>query len=286
MTLAAGEIRREALRVMKRLLDSDCFLLPVDDEQFGVFSPRNKYQSPVQKVALEVVNTLHRADLLTRRPSTRASFEGVSEYRLSKVGRAWWQRHNGGADPFQAQHQLRGSIVVDEGAGGVRTYTGNLGEAPLGWLSRRKGPDGKPFLTSDEVAAGERLRRDYTFAQLSSRVTADWEGFLAHVDRSGGGEAGNISDIAMDARARVSDAIQAIGPHLSDVLIATCCYLQGLEQAEQSFGWPQRSAKIILKIALGRLATHYGMGMSGPPARRSHTWHARKDGASKAAPYD
>ena len=51
----------------------------------------------------------------------------------------------------------------------------------------------------------------------------------------------------------------AVGPGLSDLLIAVCCHLEGMEAAERRFGWPQRAGKIVLAIALDRLAAHYGL---------------------------
>jgi hypothetical protein len=70
--------------------------------------------------------------------------------------------------------------------------------------------------------------------------------------------ADSISDIAMAARQRFNKALGAAGPALSDLLFDVCCHLASLEQVEDARGWARRSARVVLKIALDRLATHYG----------------------------
>ena len=51
----------------------------------------------------------------------------------------------------------------------------NEGESPIGWLKSRKDRNGRPLISEEQYAAGERLRADYWFAHLSPRVTSNWE---------------------------------------------------------------------------------------------------------------
>lgn len=148
----------------------------------------------------------------------------------------------------------------------------NLTESPLAWLASRKDKDGQPLLAAQEFDAGERLRDDFWFAQMTPRVTANWTLLLS----AGGGGRGapdigpDIRDSAIAARERVRRALAAVGPDLAGVLIDVCCHLKGLEVSEKTNGWPQRSGKIILQIALRQLARHYGlMPATGPDAARS-----------------
>lgn len=160
-------------------------------------------------------------------------------------------------DPFQAQHRLSARRQIRLGSEEIVVEV-NDGESPLGWLRRRKGGDGKPLLSESQFEAGERLRRDFTIGQMTPRVTADWSRPI-----SGGAgrprDPAEIAHHALAARQRVSQAIGAVGPGLSDILLSVCCHLQGLEAAERGFGWPKRAGKLVLQIALDRLAAHYGI---------------------------
>lgn len=138
----------------------------------------------------------------------------------------------------------------------------NADESPLAWLRRRKGKTGTALITEEEFAAGERLRADFTFAQMGPRVTANWSAALSAASGSRRGAPGagvEIADGVLAAGERVRRALGAVGPELSGILIDVCCHLKGLEDLERSAGWPQRSAKVVLQLALVRLARHYGI---------------------------
>jgi len=132
-----------------------------------------------------------------------------------------------------------------------RVVAVNMVESPLGWLARRG------HLTAVQVAAGERLRADHCRAGLGARVTMRWDPAPAgRNERSGGGAQGR-SLAAIDAKRRFDLALAAVGPGLRDILWRVACEGEGLAEAERGLGWPARAAKLVLGIALDRLADHY-----------------------------
>jgi hypothetical protein len=149
-------------------------------------------------------------------------------------------------------------------------------ESPLLWLHRRMGKDGKPQISAQEVAAGERFRADLTLAQMMSRTTMNWDASLAPGQRGAGGrDPASASDAALAARQRVRQACDRLGPDLSGLAIDVCGFLKGLDQVERERKWPARSAKVVLRMALSALSAHYGIGT--PPAakvRRSEVWRS------------
>ncbi|SFS53361.1 hypothetical protein SAMN04488040_0793 [Sulfitobacter marinus] len=131
----------------------------------------------------------------------------------------------------------------------------SLAESPLAALARRRDKDGTNFLSDRLVQAGERLREDFELAQMGEKTTQNWDRFLTPGgDAPTGGFSGSAPSAA---RARVASALADLGPGLSDIVLRCCCYLEGLETTERRLGWSARSGKIVLRIALMRLRTHY-----------------------------
>ena len=160
--------------------------------------------------------------------------------------------------------------------GGVRTdVLVDLNESPLVWLARRRGRDGKTFIDATQLLAGERLRADFTRAQMTPRMSADWSGTPRSRQR-GGGSGGGASEAALVAKQRLSLAMEAVGPEFAGMLMDVCCFLKGMEQVERERGWPARTAKVVLALGLDRLARHYGISAQaqGPARARTRAWKA------------
>jgi hypothetical protein len=188
---------------------------------------------------------------------------------LSQPGRAWLRRYETEGDPFREQHRLR-AVTLKEIDGIRRPMLVNETESPLGWLKSRKSRSGTPLISDAQYEAGERLRADYWFAHLSPRVTANWSA-LAPSGRSRRGaplDTASLRDEVIAAKERVMRALDAVGPELAQVLVDICCELKGLEEAERSHDWPQRAGKVVLQLALTRLARHYGLDASSELPRR------------------
>jgi hypothetical protein len=148
-----------------------------------------------------------------------------------------------------------------------RTATVNDSESPIAWLRRRKDRDGEALISQTQFDAGERLRADFWFAQMTPRVTVNWS---AATPSQRGRRAGmcyrtdaDMIDNVAAARERVRRALAGVGPELAGVLVDVCCHLKGLEETERASGWPQRAGKVILRFALTALARHYGMERTG-----------------------
>lgn len=232
--IAEQELKQEARRVLRRLASPRAALLAQGDRFVAGRSTGSRVA-----VGAAVVEAFARAGWIVP--------DGPGRYVLAEAGRALLLRE---AQGFAAQHRLMQEAVLDE-LGDARTVKVNAGESPLARLKARDLVDGTQF------AAGEKLRRDFTLAQLSPRMGVNWDAPVVSGSRGQSGD--SVSDIALMARTRLNKALAAAGPQLSDLLFDVCCHLAPLEACEDARGWAKRSARVVLKIGLDRLAQHYGM---------------------------
>lgn len=154
------------------------------------------------------------------------------------------ERVVGGDDPST---EIRGTRPT-------RSVTVNLAESPLGWLYARG------HLTRRQFNAGERLRMDWERAQLSPQVTMAWDAAPVARNRGGTGSAPELGAAQLDAKRRFDAAITNAGPGLADILWRVVCAGEGMRDAESALGWPARAGKLVLTLALDRIADYYRVG--------------------------
>ncbi len=169
--------------------------------------------------------------------------------RLTPAGEAWNARGGQGA--------RTGRLLVERSVGGgraqTRSVTVNLGESPMSWLMARG------LISERQFAAGDRLRADWTLAGHGPRVTMRW-------DASPTGGKGMPHDrldptlTQISARQRFDAALGHAGQGLSDILWRVVCAGEGLSAAENALGWPKRAGKLVLCLALDRVADFYRVG--------------------------
>jgi hypothetical protein len=174
---------------------------------------------------------------------------------------------------FRARHLALAQRRI-ESETGPADVTVDEAESPLAWLARRRGRDGRAMIEPHQLLAGERLRIDFTQADLLPRLTVS----LTQPVNDGryGDMSGHFTETMIGARQRVRQALDTAGPEFAGLLIDVCCFLKRLEDVERDRRWPARSAKVVLQLGLERLARHYGYagearGKARAPVR---TWLA------------
>lgn len=135
-----------------------------------------------------------------------------------------------------------------------RSVTINLAESPLGWLLARG------LVSERQFAAGEQLRSDWERAQIAPSVTMKWDAPPTARVARGAPELNDPTSAQLAAKRRFEAAVEAAGPGLSDVLWRVVCAGEGMRDAERALGWPARAGKLVLGLALDRLAQFYRIG--------------------------
>ncbi|MBN9788058.1 hypothetical protein DMP17_05570 [Pseudonocardia sp. TMWB2A] len=134
-----------------------------------------------------------------------------------------------------------------------RSVTVNMREHAIGWLYHRT------LITGIQFAAAEKLRADYERAGLVRMSMMQWTKTADKTSRRAGASPHEPTLAQIDAKRRFYAAIDAAGPGLADICWRLICANETLTGAEKALGWPARSGRIVLGIALDRLADHYGL---------------------------
>jgi len=263
--IGRGEVDREAMRLFRTLRETGAHLARQPFGGFLMLSYGDDGKYLKEPVADDLAQAFFRRGWIAATPKG-------GRYVLSDAGAGWYDRQVAKPDSaFAAQHQIRTHKRLRDDQGRHRTVTVDEAESHLTRLRHRGQIDAVQF------DAGEKLRRDFTLAQLMPRMGVDLSAPVPGGKRSVNTEL-LLTDTIIAARQRFNNAMRAVGPGLSDLLFDVVCHLRGLEDAERAFGWPRRSARIVLSLALNRLADHYGLRVTTVSRIRSWTIEDRRVG--------
>lgn len=207
---------------------------------------------------------------------------------ITSAGRAFLSRaalaRQDVVDPFLGQQLALVAQTLDGPDGRARLLM-DESESPLSWLARRKGKDGHALIAPHQLLAGERLRSDFTRAQIMPRTTSNWDRSLPR-ERRTGAPVMTGTESAVTARQCLHRALDAAGPEFSGLLLDVCCFLKGLEEVERERAWPRSSAKVVLQLGLERLARHYGYGAEavGAAWAKMRAWNAAEGESAGDSP--
>lgn len=133
----------------------------------------------------------------------------------------------------------------------ARSVTVNLAESPLGWLHARG------HISDRQLDAGEMLRADWERANLAPRITMRWDAAPVASGKRGPPAPLDPCEARLAAKLRFEGALDHLGNDLADIAWRIICGGEGMPVAEKNLGWPARSGKLVLRIALDRLAIFY-----------------------------
>lgn len=257
-------VAAETLTILTRLAHNGAYAMAADSPDgarasWGIYSPRNAFVDPVSRASPPAIaHGVRKGWLAPDAAGTllRISAAGLRALRTAKSG-------TGGAGT---------KVPPPHGADAINR---TAAEGALAWLRRRKDKDGRALITEVQFNAGEKLAADFWHAQLSPKVTASWSAMapVHRLRRAAPGLGVDMRDAVVAARQRFQRALDAVGPELAGILVDVCCHDMGLEASGHASGWPQRAAKVVLDLALTRLARHYGLlAPERPVAARLRHW--------------
>ncbi len=128
------------------------------------------------------------------------------------------------------------------------------------------------FLAPHHLEVARRLSHIFERARLRQRVTMSYDParLPGHTNKT----QADLADRAADSRHSLAVLAGRLPADCWGVLVDVCVYDKGLQQIEQERGWPRRSAKLVLRIALEQLAAVMKLDREarGPEGGRTRTW--------------
>ncbi|MGD9982173.1 MAG: DUF6456 domain-containing protein [Hyphomonadaceae bacterium] len=235
-------------RALAQLAKPGAVMAPCRNGVFGVYPRGDRRRRPAVRLSAQDAKALESDGAIAPRED--------GGYVLTSAG---WARVRRQAvlesEAFAAQHVAIEDRAVIDDDGATRMVRGLDPDAVMRRLANLKDAAGRSWFDAAELAAANRLRRDWALVEIGMLRGSDWT--AAPIGAAPRGAA-NAQEAAMarrcDARKRVAGALERLAPPLRRVVERVCLHEVGLDVLERTEAWPQRSGKLALKLGLAQLA--------------------------------
>ncbi len=238
-----------ALRALERMRHGGVLAPLPSGAGFGVYARGDRRRRPEARVSEADARALEADGAIA------AAAQG---YVITAAGLARLRRESAReSEAYLTQH----ANIVDRAAaaGGLRKARAVAQSSVVHRLASLQSGAGAPWLSSEELSAAQRLRADWEASQAGLVRGSDWSAAPKSGAARGPGAAQEAALAKRcDARRRMAAALDALSPPLRRVVERVCLREDGLEALEPAEGWPPRSRKLALKLALAQLAAALG----------------------------
>jgi hypothetical protein len=231
-------------------LAKGAILAPIrNGAEYGVVPRADRRRRPIARLSREAVRGLAADGAIAAAPDGDG-------YVLTPAGASRLTREMAApGEAFAAQHRQISDRNVMTADGEVQCIRGADPHHGLKRLAALRDPGGQPWFSTAELAAANQLRADWLSGEIGMVRGSDW--MAAPQSRASRGP-GNATESAMirccEARSRAADALATLAPPLRRAVELVCLEEAGFEALERTLGWPARSGKLALKLALAQLA--------------------------------
>ena len=208
---------------------------------WNLYGPQNKNKKSILKIPKNLIEAIARFKWIKI---------SAGQANITQNGKTAF-KHN---DPKISAITLK--TIYDQKT--TRKVAFNQNENVILKLNKKYDKKGNPIISLEQMNAAIKLQKDYEKAQLRQKITLNWESFKNKTQKNKKYTQYTQSETGSRARKRLQNALNYVGPELTPILIKICCMEHGLTQTETNLQIPKSSARIILQIALTRLARYYG----------------------------
>ena len=271
------EQEREARIILQTMLKAKYIIKKLPFDEVALYNEQKEQVIFVKKLPLTLVQFMKDNGWLKLKDKI---------YRHTDAGRVWLSDFVYFIDLNQNnanQQQIHKRITMDASAPRMNindpvspSHLPDEGDlAPLLKLYNRQRNIAHKYLTEVHLCAGQKLFAQFIKANLRPNVTMNWEN-LQSVKQSHhmGVKQDGFSETNYVARRELYESLAHVGQEFAAILVEVCLFGNGLEATEKAMNWPARSAKLLLTMALDRLAEHYHMTPLDRPVNKYLAWLA------------